>query len=864
MTTLSSPQAIRSALDDILPGVQKPTRYLGLERNLVRKNWAETPVRLALAFPDAYEIGMSHQGTRILYHIANRRPDTLAERCFAPWPDMAEAMRGAEIPLYSLESYRPIAEFDLVGITLQSELNYINIPHILDLAGIPQWAKDRGDGDPIILGGGPCTANPEPVADFFDAFLIGDGEAGLDPILDLVRDAKAASRPRAEVLRDLAALPGVYVPALYSWTEGASPEDGRWECLTPEAPFPVTRIWVDKLDPADLPETTIVPFAEVVQDRIGLEIMRGCTQSCRFCQAGYWYRPVREHDPATVADRIERQVAETGFEQVGLLSLSSADYSQVAPLVTNLAERLADKRVSVSLPSLRADAFSVDLADAVSRVRKSGFTFAPETGSDRLRRVINKTFTNEDMLGAADAAFSKGWNLIKVYAMIGLPTETDEDLDELIKLAAELVERGRKARGRSVQVKVSVGCFVPKPCTPFQWQPYVDPEELMRRIYRLKDGFRTIRGAKLSWNSPEESAHEAMLARGSRRLGMVIHRAWELGALFDGWGELARPEAWAEAMTDHGIDLNHELRERQLSEPLPWDIIDPGVRKGFLKAEWRRALREKETADCKWGDCVHCGIPGDGEDIKLALPTLANPDSESAETRATQAAYATTDRLNKPPARQIRKQSPVHRKVRFIFSKTGASRFLSHRQTMDAIERSLRGAAVPVRYTEGFNPHIKVSMGPALSLGHEAWAEIFDIDCTAPIRKTHISKINSILPEGLQIERFDELIPGAPSMGKLLALARYTIAPSPDRNWPVDTSEMEETLQAGIPMWEKTSDGSIRLEVNIREDDGPTASLRKIFADLEVPEEEHRRLRIVREALLLRPRKLRSARTKAS
>ncbi len=857
MTLLKSPQSIRSALDDILPGVQKPTRYLGLERNLVRKNWETTEVRLALAFPDAYEIGMSHQGTRILYHIGNRRPDTLAERCFAPWPDMSEAMQGAGIPLYSLESYRPIRDFDIVGITLQTELNYINIPHLLDLSGIPQWAADRTDADPIILGGGPCTANPEPVADFFDAFLIGDGEAGLDPILDLVRDAKAEGRPRAEILQGLAALPGVYVPSFYCWTEGTSPEEAQWETISPDAPFPIKRIWVDELDPADLPETTIVPFAEVVQDRIGLEIMRGCTQSCRFCQAGYWYRPVREHDPKTVADRIERQVAETGFEQVGLLSLSSADYSQVEPLVTDLADRLADKRVSVSLPSLRADAFSVGLADAVSRVRKSGFTFAPETGSDRLRRVINKTFTNEDMLQAADAAFSKGWNLIKVYAMIGLPTETDEDLDELITLADQLVKRGRKIRGRSVQVKVSVGCFVPKPCTPFQWQPYIPPEELMRRIYRLKDGFRSIRGAKLSWNSPEESAHEAMLARGSRRLAPVIHRAWELGALFDGWGELARPEAWTEAMADHGINLDHELRERRLSEPLPWDIIDPGIRKGFLKAEWRRALREKATADCKWGDCVQCGIPGDGEDIKLALPTLG----ASEDTPADHAAYSATPLPNVPRARQIKSQSPIHRKVRFIFSKTGASRFLSHRQTMDAIERSLRGAAVPIRYTEGFNPHIKVSMGPALSLGHEAEAEVFDIDCTAPIRKSHISMINSILPEGLQIVRFDELIPGAPSMGKLLSGARYTIAQTPERDWPSDTSGLNEKLQAGIPSWEKSPDGAVRLEVNIREEDGPTASLRKIFADLEVPEEEQRRLRIVREALVLRPRKPRTSRT---
>ena len=351
------PEAIREALDDILPGVQKPTRYLGIERNLVRKPWDSVALRVALAFPDAYEIGMSHQGTRILYHLVNRRPDALAERTFAPMPDMAAALRERRIPLYTLESYRAVAEFDVVGISLQSELNYINIPYLLDLAGVTRRAAGRRQHEPLVLGGGPCTANPEPVADFFDAILIGDGEAALDAILDTVRDARAEGVARTEVLQRLACIRGVYVPTLYRWRHASDSEPAGWESLDHCAPLPVSRVWVDELDPADQPEAVIVPFADVIQDRLGMEIMRGCTQGCRFCQAGYWYRPVREHDPKVVAERIERQVSETGFEEVGLLSLSTADYSQVEPLVYGLAEQLQDRRVSVSLPSLRADAF---------------------------------------------------------------------------------------------------------------------------------------------------------------------------------------------------------------------------------------------------------------------------------------------------------------------------------------------------------------------------------------------------------------------------------------------------------------------------------------------------------------------------
>jgi radical SAM family uncharacterized protein/radical SAM-linked protein len=852
-----SPDTIRTALDDILPRVQKPTRYLGIERNLIRKPWVTTDVRVALAFPDAYEIGMSHQGTRILYHLINRRPDALAERTFAPMPDMAQALRESGLPLFTLESYRSVAEFDAVGISLQSELNYINIPYMLDLAGIPRRAADRTDGDPIVLGGGPCTANPEPVADFFDAILIGDGEAALDQILDVIRDGRASGAARALTLERLAAVPGVYVPLFYTWHAASDDEPARWETTNESAVFPVKRVWVDKLDPADQPESVIVPFADVIQDRLGMEIMRGCTQGCRFCQAGYWYRPVREHDPEVVADRIERQIGETGFGEVGLLSLSTADYSQVEPLVYNLAERLQNQRVSISLPSLRADSFSVGLAEAVSRVRKSGFTFAPETGSDRLRRVINKTFTNADMVRAAESAFSKGWQLIKVYAMIGLPTETDDDLEELARLAEDITAAGRRVTGgRKVQVKVSVGCFIPKAWTPFQWQPFAGVNELHRRIDFLKHRFKRIRGVKLTWSDPEESALESLLSRGSRNLAAAIERAHDLGSVFDGWSDHLDLGAWRQALNDCGINVQGELDGRELSDTLPWDLIDAGLRKGFLKAEWRRALHEAETEDCKWGHCYHCGIPGDGADTQLApssLPVLGEPLPEAERPKV--AAYRLRPEPRLPAARRERPQAPVHRRYRFTFSKTGDARFLSHRQIMDAFERVLRAAALPVHYTEGFNPHIRLSMGPALALGHEGAAEIFDVDCTAPITDAQRKRVNSLLPDGVEILDARPLLPGAPSLGRLLDAISYRIAPPVNgKVWPASPDRLEDELRAAVQSWQLLDDGSLRVEINARQEAGPTASVKKLLVGLGLDEAEAARARAIREKLVLRPR----------
>jgi len=835
--------SLRQRLEGILPRVLKPGRYLGLERNLTRKNWEQTPLRLLLAFPDTYEIGMSHQGTRILYHIANRRPDTLCERTFAPWPDMAQAMREEGIPLYSLESYRPARHFDILGITLQTELNYINVPYLLDLAGIPLFSQQRDESHPLVVGGGPCMANPEPVADFFDAFAIGDGEVLLPPLLDLVRQSKEQGWSRLRLLRNLAEVEGWYVPRFYRWHPEEHPAaGGRWEVLE-EVPFPVKRAFVPQLSPEDVPNPPIVPAVDVVQDRLGMEVVRGCTQGCRFCQAGYWYRPVREHDPATVLSTLEAHVNCTGYPEVGLLSLSTADYSQIEPLAWHLAERLKDRRVGVSLPSLRAESFSVALADAVSKVRKSGFTFAPETGSDRLRRVINKTFTNADMVAAAQVAFARGWNLIKVYAMIGLPTETEEDVAELARLAQAILQAARQVGNHKAEVKVSVGPFVPKPVTPFQWEPFGPVELLQERIALLQKAFRPLRWAKLTWVEPREAALEALLSRGDRRLSRVIARAYQLGAVFDGWGEWLNLAAWEQALEEAGISWEAELGPRNLEATLPWDVIDPLVRKGYLKAERRRAFLEKATPDCRWGDCMHCGVPGDGVDTQLASPTLPLVGEEAPHlARARNAAYRLRPLPRVPPPSPPPQQGEKLGRYRCTFAKTGDARWLSHRQVMDLLQRALRASGAPVRFTEGFNPHIRLSMGPPLAVGVEGLAEQFDVDCTGPLTPEILEKANQVLPEGLTLLEARLLEPQEPSLGKSVLACRYRV---------VVGRPLPAPAHPGIRAWEHQP-GLLRVEL-VAEGQPQALSLRQALRLAGATEEEIRTWRAVREGYLFSP-----------
>jgi radical SAM family uncharacterized protein len=831
--------SLRPRFEPFLLSVERPGRYLGLERNVTRKELSAAAVTVCLAFPDTYEIGMSHTGTKILYEIVNRRPGWACERAYAPWVDFEAVMRRERIPLFSVESFAPARDFDVLGFSLQSELNYTNVPNLLDLAAIPLLSADRGDGDPLVVGGGPCVANPEPVADFFDLFLIGDGEEAFPRLLEEVERTKGLRR-RERLLR-LAAIPGVYVPSFYDVVYDGD-RVASYAPNAPGVPERASRVWVERLSAGVYAEKPMVPSVEIVQDRLGLEIMRGCTQGCRFCQAGYWYRPVRELDPADVARATTAFIDEAGWSEVGLLSLSSADYSQIEPLVACLAPELAKTKVSISLPSLRAEAFSVALADAVSEVRRSGFTFAPETGSDRLRRVINKTFTNADMVRAAAAAFSRGWDLIKVYTMIGLPTETDADLDELVTLVRDILAEGKK-HGVRPTVHVSVGSFVPKSFTPFQWSPFDGVANLERKLAFLKEKFRTVKGAKLKWHAPKEAEIEALLSLGDRRMSRALLEVFRRGGRFDGWSEHFSWERWNEALEAAGIPKERHLRPKDLKETLPWDVVDAFIRKPFLVVEWKKALREGETEDCKWGRCTACGVPGNGEDTVLAAPlpgdfsfdgekALSSLASAPPTPAPAAAAYRRRDLPDLPPLAARRtvgdgSAAPVPataRTYRVSFEKLDDARYLSHRNVMDLLERAFRAARAPIRYTEGYNPHLRLSMGPALPLGQESRHELFDVDTLDALTEAHRAAVNARLPAGVRITGWTELPKGAPSLGKAATEAVYRFV---------------------LP------DGETRVERLRIAGEGATTPKRFLESTFGLAPEDQHAIRVVREETLL-------------
>lgn len=726
---------------------QKPSKYLGNEVNIICK---EADIKVALCFPDTYEIGMSHLGLKILYYIINNIPYASAERVFAPWLDFESFLRKNALPLTSLENKKPLKDFDIVGFTLQYELSYTNVLNMLNLGGIPMKSTDRTDNHPLIIAGGPCAVNPLPLAPFIDAFVLGDGEEVIGEILDIYKHCKMQIvkcklqnekfKIKEDLLKAFSKLQGVYVPAVHS--------DNRQK---------IKRRIVEDLDKALFPDSPVVPFTQIIHDRIPIEISRGCTKGCRFCQAGMIHRPLRERSLEKVLSLSKNSIMNTGYEEISFTSLSTGDYSNLPALLKNFNTLCSDHPVAISLPSLRVGSISRDALKEIKSIRKTGFTIAPEAGTKRLRDIINKDFTEEEYEETLNKLFTEDWRNIKLYFMVGLPTETQKDLEGIINMAEMALKKGKEITGSRVNINVGISAFVPKPHTPFQWCGQTPFNDLRARLDFLRKALRK-KGLNFKGQHIELSLLEAVFSRGGSGCASLLETAWGLGCRFDGWAESFDFSKWLLASEKTGIDLyDYAARTLDINSELPWDFIDIGITKKILEAEYEKSLRGEITPDCR-RKCYGCGLN--------CKTRQQNTDSRTQ-----------TKESPRPPLwkRGVEGKTTNSIKIRVRFSKTDLLRYLSHREVITALLRAMRRASIPLIYSEGFHPHPKISFGPPLPVGVEGINEYFDIELPAPISADIMYKINAFLPCGLKVLSASVINKNTKSLNDFISRYEYEI-----------------------------------------------------------------------------------------
>ena len=736
----------------LLAHVEKPSRYVGNEFNVFKKDWETAALRIALVFPDLYEIGMSHHGLQILYSLINTQVDLLADRVYAPDRDLEELLQEGGEPIFAVESRRSLADFDMIGITLPYELCYTNILTILALGNIPFRSADRSESHPFVIGGGSGSSNPEPVADFFDAVLLGDGEEAVLEIAGVLKIAKQSGCTRQRTLEKLAGIPGVYIPSFFEPAYSRNGELLAVNSLQKDYEKVQRRILPD-LQTSHTPEKPLVPLVRIIHDRLGIEVARGCTRGCRFCQAGIIYRPVRERTADKVVALAEKGMAAGGFEELALLSLSTGDYSCLSPALGQLMDRFVKDYVSVSMPSMRVGTLTPEIMQQIKRVRKTGFTLAPEAGTDRLRNVINKGITEADLLRTCRDANTLGWKLLKFYFMLGLPTETLDD----VRAIAELVGRAAQAFGnRNLRINVSVATFVPKPHTPFQWEPQISIDDAFARIELLKKCLP--RGNyKLKWHDPRQSFLEGVMSRGDRQLARVIVNAWQRGARLDAWTEHFELRIWQDAAAAANIDLGRYLRRRNFSEVLPWNHLDTGVDEEFLRAELSKSWEGDYTPDCRVHGCQKCGVCDFKEIRPVVQCTKRSPDESAGSEGLAVPGEASLPELSQIQgglAAQEPENTALHHWYRLFYAKQGDIRFLSHLEVIQVFFLAFRRAGVKLHYSQGFNPVPKASFSPALPVGTASLAEYLDVDLKEAITDEilFLQRMNRQMPSGFTIQ----------------------------------------------------------------------------------------------------------------